>query len=72
MIRTGSITVPVHQLPTSCHVCGAAAADTGRPACTHDWTNAEALAEATEHDRRYLAAGGRTTEARYVEQTRGR
>lgn len=69
---TDTAAIPVHQLPTSCHVCGTAAGATGRPSCAHNWTNAEALAEAREHDRRYLAAGGRTAEARYVDETRGR
>lgn len=60
-------TTTVHQLPTSCHVCGTPAArnltcsDCGRsgapchrarPSCTHDLTNAEADAAAREHDRR--------------------
>lgn len=72
--RTAMTTTPTHQLPTSCHVCGAPAAPaTGRPTCSHDWTNAEALAEAREHDRRVIAAGGpvyssgaRNAEAAYV------
>lgn len=62
-------TVPVHQLPTSCHVCGQPASSTGRPACAHDWTNAEALAQADEHDRRttvVYSSGATTLEAAYV------
>lgn len=71
--NTTDTTVPVHQRPTSCFVCGAAADDTGRPPCSHDRTNAEAFAEADEHDRRVLAAGGpvyssgaRTADAAFV------
>lgn len=76
MIRTGTTgPVPAHQLPTSCHVCGTVAGDTGRPTCSHDWTNAEALAEALEHDRRTVvtySGGQHTAEAAYVDETRGR
>lgn len=63
-------TIPVHQRPGSCHVCGApASSDTGRPACSHDWTNAEALADAREHDRRVTvrySSGATSPEAAYV------
>lgn len=86
-----STTVPAHQLPTSCYVCGATAAHVDcvkgeacqswaariheeepsrRPACRHDWTNAEAFAAADEYDRRQVVAT--SPEARYVDQTRGR
>lgn len=71
-----------HQLPTSCHVCGAPVPPregATRPDCWHDLTNAEALAEARDHDRRMVAAGGpvypsgaRSPEAAYVDATRGR
>lgn len=64
--------VPVHQRPSSCHVCGAeASAATGRPTCSHDWTNAEALAQAREHDRRAVVTSS-GAEAVYVDGTRGR
>jgi uncharacterized Zn finger protein (UPF0148 family) len=66
---TTSHTLPVHQRPSSCYVCGTPAAETtGRPSCAHDWTNAEALAEAREHDRQVRLA--RTPEAAYVAQHR--
>lgn len=59
----------VHQLPSSCHVCGSEAQpDTGRPRCGHYLTNAEADAAAREHDRR--TTFGRTPEAAYVAEHR--
>lgn len=68
--------VPAHQRPDSCHVCGSAAtASTGRPACAHDWTNAEAYAEADARDRRTTvtySGGQHTAEAVFVDETRGR
>lgn len=62
-----------HLLPTSCHVCGAVAADTGRPACGHDLTNAEADAAAAAHDARSTftySTGQRTVEGQYVATVR--
>lgn len=62
MSETPSTTnTPTHLLPTSCHVCGTPVPKregATRPDCWHDLTNAEALAEAGEHDRRVRAAGG--------------
>lgn len=77
-----STEIPVHQLPTSCHVCGRPEAD-HEPRITRSgsatglghpfWSNADADAAAAEHDRRMIAAGGplyssgaRTAEAHYV------
>lgn len=65
--------VPVHLLPSSCYVCGAEEGITGRPACAHDWTNAEALAEATAHDARTTVTysdGTTNPEAHYVASVR--
>lgn len=60
---------PVHQRPTSCHVCGTAPRlGATRPDCSHDLTNAEAFAAADEHDRQVRLA--RTPEAAYVDQHR--
>lgn len=61
---------PAHQRPSSCHVCGAQPDATRRPRCGHDLTVLEAAAAADEHDRRALAAGTPTTEARYVAEHR--
>lgn len=66
---------PVHLLPSSCHVCGAQEGITGRPACAHDWTNAEALADARAHDARttvVYSSGETTPEGQFVAETRGR
>ena len=61
-------TTPVHRRPSSCHVCGdGAKAETGRPACAHDYTNAEADAQARAYDAR---ATVRNTEAAYVAEHR--
>jgi hypothetical protein len=58
-----------HLLPTSCHVCGTPTREGAtRPACAHDYTNAEASAAADEHDRRVRLA--RTPEAAYVAEHR--
>jgi hypothetical protein len=63
-----TVDVPVHQRPTSCHVCGSAPRAEGeRPACSHDWTNAEAFAEARAHDARTVV---RSQEAAYVAEYR--
>lgn len=60
--------LPVHQRPTSCHVCGRAPRDgEDRPACSHDWTNAEAFADADAHDARMVV---RSPEAAYVAEHR--
>jgi len=71
--------VPVHKRPSSCHVCGAPAVPDwergSRPDCAHDWTNAEAEAEANAHDARVrpvYPSGATSAEAAYVERTRGR
>lgn len=75
LTMAAAATVPVHQRPTSCHVCGSAAVGAGRPSCSHDYTNAEAFAQAAEHDRRTTvtySSGARNAEANYVETTRGR
>lgn len=66
--------VPVHRLPSSCHVCGAAAAvDTGRPPCEHDWTNAESSAWAEAYDARTTVRysdGTTNPDAHYVASVR--
>lgn len=69
---TDTATVPVHKLPTSCHVCGTPVPKregATRPDCWHDLTNAEAMAAADEHDRRttvVYSSGASTAEAAYV------
>lgn len=73
-------TTPTHLLPTSCYVCGTPAPEGAtRPDCRHNYTNAEARAEAREHDRRVIAAGGpvystgaRSAEAAFVDEWIGR
>jgi len=74
MTDTNTATVPVHKRPTSCYVCGAAPRDgESRPPCHHNFTNAEARAEAAQMDRfhRVLYPNGqRTPEGAYVEDHR--
>jgi hypothetical protein len=71
-------TTPVHQLPTSCHVCGTPVPQregATRPDCWHDFTNAEALAQADAHDRRTTvtySSGATTAEGHYVDTVIGR
>lgn len=66
---TTTATVPTHKLPSSCHVCGTPTREgADRPACSHNFTNAEAFAAANEHDRRVRLA--RTPEAAYVAEHR--
>lgn len=73
-------TVPVHQRPDSCHVCGRPEAEHAHPSgdtrrgygqIGHTfWSNADAMAEAREHDRRttFVYSNGATTpEAAFVE-----
>lgn len=68
-------TVPVHRRSTSCFVCGAPAdSATERPACPHDWTNAEALADALAHDLRstvVYSSGATSPDTHFVLTTRG-
>lgn len=60
-----SATLAIHQLPTSCYVCGGAPRPgETRPSCEHNFTNAEAIAEADAIDARTPYAG--VAEARYV------
>jgi hypothetical protein len=81
MTSTTATSLPVHMRPESCHVCGgseASHARTDRPgsgALHTFWSNADALAEAREHDRRTVvtySGGQHSAEAVYVDETRGR
>lgn len=61
---------PPHKRPTSCHVCGRPPLKgQQRPACGHDYTNAEARAEAAAYDARVVTYD---PAAKYVDDTRGR
>lgn len=64
---------PAHLLPTSCFICGGTE---DRHGTGHTfWSNADALAEARDHDRRATftySTGETTVEGQHVASTRGR
>lgn len=62
--------VPAHQRPENCHVCGGPEHD---DTAHRFWSNADAMAEAAEHDRRTTVRysnGEATPEGAYVAENR--